>query len=50
MKLLDAKSKIRVQKAKCHCEGIFGIKVRFGNQPFDYLTYEEIIYSFFTTR
>ena len=49
MKFVDATSKIRVQKAKCHCEGIFGIKVRFGKQPFDCSTYEEIIYSFFTT-
>ena len=50
MKFVDATSKIRVQKAKCNCEGIFGIKVRFGKQPFDCSKYEEIIYSFFTTR
>ena len=40
MKFLDATSKLSVQKAKCHCEGIFGIKIRFGVQPIDYLTYE----------
>ena len=45
-KFLDATSKIRVQKTKYRCDGDFGIKVCFENQPFDYSTYEEIIYSF----